>query len=118
MPLQDYDLGPVFDEPALTTRDLGDLDVAEEIFEQYQKAVRLRDNVLDDAEIPANQRAQVLNSVSSILSQLTRLRIQLYDSERMKALEQILLDTLRALPPESRTHFMEVYTRELGPIAS
>ena len=118
MPLQDFDLGPVFATPNPITGDLGDLDVAEEIFEQYQKAIRLRDNVLDDPEIPANQRAQVLNSVSSILSQLTRLRIQLYDSERMKALEQILLDTLRALPEESRTQFMEVYTRELGPIAS
>ena len=121
--LQDFNMapqGPEDDEPPLDLpfgdellASLDQIDISTSLLDQYQAAIRLRRQVLSDDEIPANQRAQVLNAVSSILAQLVKLRTDLFNSERQKRTEGILLSVLRHLPEEARNEFMEVYEREL-----
>lgn len=121
-PLQDFDMGappPEDDEPLdLPTGDeliasLNEIDVAGSLLVQYQQAVRLRRLAMEANDAPFNQRAQVLNAVSAILAQLVKLRTELYNSERMKRIEGILLSCLKELPKDAQTAFMEQYRREL-----
>ncbi len=74
------------------------IDVGEELATNYQKAVELRDLCLYDPEIPANQKAQVLNSVLSITKTLAEVRTALFDAERMRRIEIALVRVLQKYP--------------------
>jgi|JI10StandDraft_1071094.scaffolds.fasta_scaffold14846_8 hypothetical protein len=115
-PPPDDDFGPEdlpTGEELLTSLD--QIDIANSLLIQYQSAIMLRRHALGDREAPFNQRAQVLNAVNGILAQLVKLRTDLYNSERIRRLEGILLSCIKHLPEDARREFMEVYQRELEP---
>jgi hypothetical protein len=74
----------------------------------------LQQRVLTDNEAPANQQAQVANSLSSALVNLVKLQTDVYTSERMKVIESILVDCIKDLPMEAQEEFLERYETALG----
>lgn len=64
---------------------------------------------MQDTEIPANQLAQVSNSTAAVLQQLVKLQETVYSTERLKRIEQKLIETLNTLPPEVQEAFLEAY---------
>lgn len=92
---------------------LSELNVEHELLRQYQAAKRLFEAAEHDETTPLNQKAQTLNSISSILSAIIKTQTELYDAERLKALEAVLADTLREFP-ELETAFMTAYKTRLG----
>ena len=98
-----------FDAPL---KNLNELDTAEELMIQYQRAETLAANTLNDADVPPNQRAQVLAAVTSVLGQIIKLQTDLHNSQQFKRIEMILIDTLKAFP-EMQAAFMEAYRANL-----
>ena len=96
---------PILDAPL---KNLNELDTAEELMIQYQRAETLAANTLNDADVPPNQRAQVLAAVTSVLGQIIKLQTDLHNSQQFKRIEMILIDTLKAFP-EMQAAFMEAY---------
>lgn len=92
---------------------LSELNVEHELLRQYQAAKRLFEAAEHDETTPLNQKAQTLNSISSILSAIIKTQTELYDAERLKALEAVLADTLREFP-ELEAAFMTAYKTRLG----
>ena len=117
--LDDFDMddarsGPdtkpiIFDAPLKT---LSELDTAEELMIQYQRAETLAAHTLNDADVPPNQRAQVLAAVTSVLGQIIKLQTDLHNSQQFKRIEMILIDTLKAFP-ELQASFMDAYKANL-----
>lgn len=118
--LDDFDMDdartPPEDKPRIhysaPLKTLNELDTAEELMIQYQRAENLAGNVLNDADIPPNQRAQVLAAVTAVLGQIIKLQTDLHNSQQFKRIEMILIDTLKAFP-EMQVAFMDAYRTNL-----
>lgn len=90
------------------------LDIAGELGGLYKSAKDLLDSVLTDSDVPTNQRAQVLNSVSALIQQIAKTRTDVYTAERLRKLEQALIRTLYDISPELKEQFMADYERALA----
>ena len=100
-------------ERRLPARSLKDLDLEGELTLQFLALQQLQNAVIDDADTPANQKAQVANSLSAALVNLVKLQGDVHSSERMKRIESILIDTLKDLPVEAVEAFLANYEQTL-----
>ena len=60
--------------------------------------------------MPANQKAQLINSCASLLSQMTKTQTELYGAERLKRMEQALIETLKTMDLKIYEQFMVAYS--------
>lgn len=90
---------------------LSELNLEQELVDQYYKTKDLMDEVSTDADTPANQRAQVCNAVTSSLAQLVKLQEDLRREETLKLMESCLVEAIKFLPDESKENFYEDYER-------
>ena len=92
---------------------LENLDVAAELALAYQQAKRLAEAAEFDEATPLNQKAQIVNSLNSILASITKSRAEIYSAEQNRVLETALLTTLKRFP-ELQKEFMAAYKANLG----
>lgn len=90
---------------------LAALDLEEELYTQLTTAKALSAELDDDT--PANQRAQVLNSISTVLKQIVEMQTSLSTTETIKRMERILIETLKEFP-ELSDAFMRKYEASLS----
>jgi hypothetical protein len=81
---------------------LADIDVAKELMLQLRTVRLLQQETLSDPDTPANQKAQTANAFQSLLQQLIKLRTDLYNAERCRAIESMVI---RAFTKCSGTDF-------------
>lgn len=98
----------------LPSTNLVDMNMEEELILQYQAVRSLQNSIFDDEGVPANQKAQVANSVASVLSSLADLQNKTYTSERFKRIETLLIRHLSKLPEETAAVFLEDYEQTLA----
>lgn len=92
---------------------LKDIDMEQELLLQFRALRALQNDVIADEETPVNQKAQIGNSVSSVLAKMGEMQQTLYDSERLKRIEKILVSVLDTLPQETKEAFLTAYEAEL-----
>jgi hypothetical protein len=85
-----------------------------ELLLQYQVAKSLMAVTLTSEAVPANQKAQVLNSCTSVLEQVTRTQTALYNAERVKAIESALEKAFEHVPKPVKEAFYERYAKLLA----
>lgn len=90
---------------------LAHLNMEEELVLQLYRAKSLQTKTMEADEIPANQKAQVMNSVASVIGDLIRLQERLFNAERFKAIEAILLESLKMLPKAQAEAFIIEYAK-------
>lgn len=113
--LPDFDLAPPSaPEQPVQQQSLQDVDLAHELVRQYNLANALFEDAKNDLEATPQQKAAVLNTISSILKQIISMQTELYNAERLKRLESILLAALKTIPEPARLQFMADYERELS----
>ena len=89
---------------------LASVNLEEELLTQLMSAKSL---LADSSDAPANQKAQVSNSITTILKQLTDLQTSLTTTETIKRMERILLATLKEFP-DLQTPFLKAYEESLN----
>jgi hypothetical protein len=89
--------------------DLTKLNLADELGLQYRAGTILLASVQDDNGTPANQRAQVFNSVSGMLEKIVKQQKIVYSAERLKRFESAFIKVLEDLPLESKRKFFDMY---------
>lgn len=95
-------------------RSLADIDLGQQLLVQIKLTTQLQDLAMGDKFTPANQKAQTLNSCNQLLKSLVKMKTDLYNAERIRVLEQTLIDTLRdTATEETQAHFLSVYTERL-----
>lgn len=104
-----------FDEirATLPSTKLVDMNMEDELLLQYQAVRALQNSIIDDDEVPANQKAQVANAVASVLGSLADLQNKTYSSERFKRIETLLIRHLSKLPEDTAAAFLEDYEKTL-----
>lgn len=91
--------------------ELGSLNLEEELVSQYRKAKKLMDEVIDDPDTPANQKAQVCNSVVTTLGQLVKMQEDLQREQTFKIMESCLIEAIKTLPDSIKDGFFVEYER-------
>jgi len=99
-------------DEALPSIELKDLDLEKELLLQFHSVRKLQDDVLHDDTIQLNQRAQLANTVASVLTKLADLQVEVYSAERFKSVENLLIRHLMAIPEAVAVAFLAEY-REL-----
>ena len=64
-----------------------------------------------DPDTPANQVAQVHNSMNAALEKLIKMQEQVYNIERLKKIEQAVVDCMRKCPENVQDMFFKEYER-------
>ena len=95
----------------LPEQKLSDMDMPKELMDQFQVVKDLQSNVMTDAEVPANQRAQVAGAVASTLQQLVKMQTDFYTSERFRNIENLMIQYMKKLPLETATEFLDEYEK-------
>lgn len=93
----------------LPSQKVKDLDLEDELMQQYYKIKTLMDDVIEDPEVSANQKAQVGNSVAATLSKLVEMQEDLRLNQTMKLMESTLIDAIKTLPKEVKDVFFAEY---------
>jgi hypothetical protein len=96
----------------LPEQSVKELNLEDELLQQYTKTKRLMDDVLEDLDVAPNQKAQVANSVVGTLGQLVKLQEDLKLQEAMKLMESTLIDVIKTLPQDVKDEFFEVYEEQ------
>lgn len=92
---------------------LSDLDLDEELLAQYKRARRLLALAEHDEEVPLSQKATALNAISTIITNITKTQTELYNAERLKTLELVLISVLKRFP-EIKEQFLAEYEAALS----
>ncbi len=96
-------------EKKLPPLKLQQLDLAKELIVQFYKIKELQQAVLMDTELEPNKQAVVIKACTDALQQIVKLQQDLYNAERFKALENYMIESVRALPLDVATAFMRNY---------
>lgn len=90
-------------------KSLNDVNLTREALIQFQmaKVLQVEANKVD-TNVPVNQRAQVQNSLASILKELSKLQKELYDSEYTKRLKMAVIKVLKELPKSAQAKFYDL----------
>lgn len=100
-------------EQVLPPTELSKMNMEQELVLQFHAIRALQNDVIDDDTLPPNQRAQVANAVTSSLNKLSELQIEIYTTERFKAIENLLIRCLSKLPESVAMEFVEGYEKIL-----
>lgn len=99
------------DLPELLT-DINQIDHKRELAMQYSLAKQAYALVQHDSETPLNQKAQALNTITNILASIVKLQDTVYSIERMKILEEALIESLQSFP-DLKQAFLDKYKQRL-----
>jgi hypothetical protein len=95
------------------TRNLSEMNLEEELVAQYNAIKRLQAEVMNDPDVPANQKAQVANSVAATIKMLVDTQSRFYSQERFKRIESMLIAQLKKWPVEQAAEFLDEYAKML-----
>jgi hypothetical protein len=114
--LEDMDVGDLLAlrdaiDKLLPARKLSEMRLDEELILQFMRVRELQKKTLEDTRISAQQKAAVVNSVAATLAQLTKMQTELHTAERFKAIENLMIKTIKRLPIEVANDFIAEYER-------
>lgn len=91
---------------------LNDLDLPKELMVQYALAKKLQEATLEGNDAPANQKAQVTNTCVNLLNTITKMQTEVFNSQRAKEMEMVLIKVLKTLPQEAQDAFFAEFEKE------
>lgn len=101
-------------ESRLPPSSLKDVDLERELVLQFKALQALQSRVINDDGIPANQRSQTASALSAALVNLRKLQDSEFDSERVKLMESVLIDTVNEEGREFAEAFLSKYEAALS----
>jgi|SRR6185369_5760016 len=93
---------------------LDTIDLLGENVRLFRQTRQLMTKVLNDSATPPNQKAQVANTLGSLLKTLSSTQTDLYNAERLKRLENVIVRILQDFPAELQERFLTAYEREVN----
>lgn len=101
-------------EEKLPIKSLEDVNLVRESLTQLQMAKSLQAAANErESGVPMNQRSQVQNSLSGIITTLAKVQMDLYTSERIKRVQSAVVKVVKQLPKASQELFFDMLENEL-----
>lgn len=92
---------------------LRSLDLDAQLYTTYAKAKNYLAEIQNLEDTPANQVAQVFNTISGILKEIVKMQTDLYSAERVKKLEAAMIQAIKLAPKEAQEEFFKEYEKIL-----
>jgi hypothetical protein len=89
------------------------INLKDEVLSQYNQAKKMLHEATYDSSVPLNQKAQLLNSLSTIISTLIKQQQELFNLEQLRKIEGTLVTVLKNYP-DVQTEFLAEYERVLS----
>lgn len=111
-------LAPLSDSELLTLRqkiearlkiEIRELNLTEELGLQYRQGKLLLEQVINDKSTPANQKAQVFNSISAMTEKIMKQLKIVYSAERLNRYEKAFIKILKTLPQSEQDTYFDLY---------
>lgn len=93
---------------------LMEVNLVKETLLQIHRAKLLQETASQAKDAPLNQKAQVQNSLGSMLTQLAKVQIDLFNSERIKRIQGAVVKVVKTLPKPQQDQFFEMLQDELS----
>jgi hypothetical protein len=93
---------------------LTEVNLVKETLLQIKRAKVLQELATSEKGTPMNQRAQVQNSLAGLLTQLSKIQIELYSSERIKRIQNAVIRVVKTLPDPQQVAFFDMLEIELA----
>lgn len=93
---------------------LTEVNLVKETLLQIKRAKVLQELATSEKGTPMNQRAQVQNSLAGLLTQLSKIQIELYSSERIKRIQNAVIRVVKTLPEPQQAAFFDMLEVELA----
>lgn len=87
---------------------LREIDLEREFLVQLSAARRLQRDLVSTQANP-NQIAATMNAITTVLRDITKLRVQLHTAEKLRKIEQLLVRQLQKLPADLAEDFLAEY---------
>lgn len=94
-------------------KSLDDINLDHELAWHFHSTKLFLDN-LDEESTPANQIAQVRNTVSAILEKIAKTKIDLYNARNYQLLEQAFIECMSEAPKEIQEKVMQRFAMITG----
>ena len=95
--------------PDTSVQKVKDLDLEDELMQQYTTTKELMEECRGDPDIAPSQKAQVANSVVATLKQIRDMQKDLRLQEEVKLTETVLIEVIKTLPQETKDEFFAEY---------
>lgn len=89
--------------------ELSDLNLEKELVAHFLVVKETMSDAMENDEIPANQKAQLMNSCATLLTQMAKVQTELYNAERIKKIEQAVIETLKKTDGDVIATFLGIY---------
>lgn len=93
---------------------LNEVNLVKETLLQIHRAKLLQEHANLAKDAPLNQKAQVQNSLGNMLTQLAKVQIDLFNSERIKRIQGAVVKVVKTLPKPQQDQFFEMLQEELS----
>jgi hypothetical protein len=93
---------------------LTEVNLVKETLLQIHRAKALQETASTAADAPLNQRAQVQNSLGTMIKDLAKMQSGLFNSERIKRIQIAVVKVVKTLPKAQQDHFFELLEEELA----
>lgn len=93
---------------------LNEINLETEIAEQYSSAKYLYARVENLRGFSPNQKAAVLNSITSIITKLKDAQAEVYNINMVKCIESAIIKTVQSLAPDAQELFWKEYEANLA----
>lgn len=111
--LDNHDLMILRDKIAEKTKKLPDINLEEELVGALLDTKKLLRDAYEDDNESSSQKASLINACSAIMRDLAKTQESIHNSERVKLLEVVLVETLIDYSPEISRKFLELYEKRL-----
>lgn len=102
----------------LPATELSDLNLEKETVIHFMTVKEVMNKAMDDEDTPANQLAQLMNTCSASITQMAKIQLDLYSAERVKKIEQAVIETLKEAGDDFIEKFFDRYEELLESLSN
>lgn len=92
---------------------LTEINLVKETLLQIHRAKALQEAASNAKDAPLNQKAQVQNSLGTMIKDLIKVQVALFNSERIKRIQGAVIKVVKTLPKPQQDRFFELLEEEL-----
>lgn len=93
------------------------ISVSKELKEHYDKIIARRNLILDDANAENKDITAILNATTTIIRELSKIQLDLYNSEKFAILQQVIVNVLKNYDQKIVDEVIEALERRLEKIS-
>jgi hypothetical protein len=102
----------------LPATNLRDFNLEQATLLHYLSLRELQKGVNTADDVPTNQKAQVANSISAALKEITKMRNEIYNAEQFRLMEGALAKALKDMPADFVERFFALYGKKAEEMAN